>query len=301
VAPPSRLLTLPLGEGRSFDAMDALETNPPLTDLLPIGRFARLTGLTVKALRHYDELGLLAPAAVDPGSGYRLYAPAQCVRAEAIRRLRRLELPLDEVAVLLETTDPELVRRVLVGHQRRTAERAAELNVVLQELQPLIDGKETVMGTAAEALDRDAHRRLGIDLFNRTWRFIEKEGRTTAEDDEMLHCAHASAYHWLHGGGTDANRARSEWQCSRVHALLGQAEGALHHARRCLELVETSPHDMEPFDLPFAYEALARAHALAGSREDAARYLELGRSSSTTIEDEDDRAIVDADLATIAI
>ena len=45
--------------------------------LMPIGRFARLTGLTVKALRHYDEVGLLRPAAVDPDTGYRSYAPDQ--------------------------------------------------------------------------------------------------------------------------------------------------------------------------------------------------------------------------------
>jgi DNA-binding transcriptional MerR regulator len=172
----------------------------PDANLLPIGRFARLTGLTVKALRHYDEVGLLRPAAVDPASGYRLYAPEQGARAEAIRRLRRLEL-----------------------------------NVALQGLQPLIDGKETVMTTPAEALDRDAHRRLGIDLFNKAWTLMEKPGRTPADDDELIHCAHASAYHWLHAGGTGAKRARSEWQCSRVYAVLGRAEPALHHARRCLD------------------------------------------------------------------
>ena len=42
---------------------------------MQIGRFARLTGLTVKALRHYDEIGLLRPAGVDPESGYRSYEP----------------------------------------------------------------------------------------------------------------------------------------------------------------------------------------------------------------------------------
>ncbi|HET7568690.1 MAG TPA: MerR family transcriptional regulator, partial [Gaiellaceae bacterium] len=137
-----------------------------MTGLLPIGRFSRLTGLTVKALRHYDEVGLLRPAAVDPDSGYRLYSSEQTARAEAIRRLRRLELPLDDVAVLLESGDPQLLRRVLLDHQRRTASRRAELSVVLQNLQPLLDGRETVMGTPAEALDAEAHRRLGVDLFN---------------------------------------------------------------------------------------------------------------------------------------
>ena len=271
------------------------------TDLLPIGRFSRLTGLTVKALRHYDELGLLRPARVDAASGYRFYGPDQVRRAEAIRRLRRLEVPLDDVAVLLDTDDPAAVRRILLEHRRRTALRSAELKIVLQGLQPLIDGKETLMGTAAEALDREAHRRLGIDLFNKAWTLMEQEGRTAEDDDELLHCAHASAYHWLHGGGTAANRARSQWQCSRVHAVLGQPPGAVHHAERCLAIVLAAPAEMEEFDLPAAYEALARAHALAGDAAAAERYLELGRAEAAKIADEDDRGLIEADLATVPL
>src|SRR5881394_833082 len=161
-------------------AMDALETS----QLMAIGRFARLTGLTVKALRHYDELGLLRPAAVDADTGYRSYSSAQLARAEAIRMLRRLEVPLDDVATLVETDDRATVRRVLLDHHRRTALRAAELNVVLQGLQPLIDGKEPVMGTHAETLDRETTRRVGIDLFNKTWTLLEKQDRTPEDDVE---------------------------------------------------------------------------------------------------------------------
>ena len=106
---------------------------------------------------------------------------------------------------------------------------------------------------------------------------MEKADRTREEDDEMIHCAHASAYHWLQVG-TPANRARSEWQCSRVYAILGHVEPALHHARRCLEIVEANPDDMEDWDLPAAYEALARAHMVAGDVEETRRYAELGRA-----------------------
>lgn len=62
-------------------------------DLLSIGRFSHLSGLTIKALRHYDEIGLLRPARVDDSSGYRYYSLAQVREAEAIRRLRSLEMP----------------------------------------------------------------------------------------------------------------------------------------------------------------------------------------------------------------
>jgi DNA-binding transcriptional MerR regulator len=256
---------------------------------MQIGRFARITGLTVKALRHYDEIGLLRPAGVDAETGYRTYTADQTERAELIRTLRKLELPLDEIAALLAADDPAQQKRVLVDHQRRTAMRRVELNWILQRLQPLIDRKDEGMTD---------HRQLGVDLFNKTWTLMEKEERTREEDDEMLHCAHASAYHWLQVG-TAANRARSEWQCSRVYAVLGRAEPAVRHAHRCLELVDANPEAMEAFDLPAAYEALARAHSVAGDRAAAARYVELGREATAQIEDEDDRRIMESDFATI--
>ena len=153
------------------------------------------------------------------------------------------------------------------------------------------------MGTPSE-LDADAHRRLGIDLFNKTWTLMEKSARTPEDDDEMLHCAHSSAYHWLHAG-TAANRARSEWQCSRVYCVLGRAEPALHHARRCLEIVEAAPGEMEEWDLPFAYEALARAYAVAGDEAQSREWLARARDAGENIGEEDDRALLESDLATI--
>jgi MerR family regulatory protein len=51
-------------------------------DLLPIGQFARMTGLTVRAVRHYGELGLLEPAYVDPDTGYRYFTTEQVADAE---------------------------------------------------------------------------------------------------------------------------------------------------------------------------------------------------------------------------
>ena len=187
---------------------------------------------------------------------------------------------------------------MLVSHQKRRAVRNAQLQVALQHLQTLIDGKETLVGMRPESLDTDEHRRLGIDLFNKTWTLMEKASRTRSEADELLHCAHASAYHWLQAG-TAANRARSEWQCSRVYAVLGRSEPALHHARRCLELCESSPDEVEKFDLPFAYEAMARAHAVAGEEAASRDWLGRARAAAETIVDEDDRLLLEADLATI--
>jgi DNA-binding transcriptional MerR regulator len=113
-------------------------------ELLSIGRFARLSGLSVKALRHYDEIGLLRPARVDQYSGYRYYSLAQARDAEAIRRLRALEVPLDEVAALLHANDATL-REGLAVHRARLEGRAVETQRILAELDRLVDGKEELV------------------------------------------------------------------------------------------------------------------------------------------------------------
>lgn len=258
--------------------------------LMPIGRFSRLTGVGVKALRHYDEVGLLVPAAVDDETGYRFYSAEQVDRAEAIRLLRRLDMPLEEIRSTLAAGDPAALRAALVSHQREMAIRDAELRATRGKLQRLIDGRETIMGMRSESLETEEHRRLGIDLYNRTWTLMDSPG------DEMLHCAHASAYHWMQGGGTTANRARSEWLCSRVYSILGRPEPALQHARRCLELVESAPAEMEDWDLAGAHEALARAHLTAGELEDARRNYEFAREDTAKIANPEDAKHIDADL-----
>ncbi|MEV0681970.1 MerR family transcriptional regulator [Actinosynnema sp. NPDC050436] len=71
-------------------------------ELLTIGEFARASRLSPKALRLYDELGLLVPARVDPGSGYRFYAPDQLERARLVAWLRRLGMPLARIRAVCE-------------------------------------------------------------------------------------------------------------------------------------------------------------------------------------------------------
>ena len=146
----------------------------------------------------------------------------------------------------------------------------------------------------------EEHRQLGVDLYNETWALMQRSDRAPADDDEMLHCAHASAYHWLQVG-TQANRARSEWLCSRVYTVLALAEPALRHAQRCLELVESAPEEMEDWDLAAAHEALARAHATAGDAGEARRHVELGRAALARVADAEDREQLEADFATVPL
>jgi effector-binding domain-containing protein len=113
--------------------------------LVPIGRFSKMTRLSVKALRLYDEIGLLHPAHVDPSSGYRYYDLGQANRAEAVRILRSVDMPLDEIRVVLDTEDSELVHKQLVAHRERLAERLASQERMLAYLETLIQRKEGIM------------------------------------------------------------------------------------------------------------------------------------------------------------
>jgi tetratricopeptide (TPR) repeat protein len=142
--------------------------------------------------------------------------------------------------------------------------------------------------------DRERRQRAA-DLFNLVWRFLEKPDRTPEEDETMVHAAHASRFYWGETG-TAANWARGDWQISRVYSTLGRAEPALHHAERCLEACLANPDAMAPFDLPYAYEALARAYAVAGDADQSRHYLSLARQVGERIEDADDRELLMNDL-----
>ena len=145
-------------------------------------------------------------------------------------------------------------------------------------------------------LDPGAQRQLAADLFNQTWALLDKPDRTAGEDDLMIHAAHASAYHWRQVG-EPLNFARSDWQLSRVYAVLNRPEAAIYHARHCLDICEAE--GIGDFDLAFAYEALARAYAVDGQTVEAQLNLKLARDAGQRIEEEDDRQYFFAELKTL--
>ena len=274
-----------------------------MDDLLSIGRFARLSGLSVGALRHYDETGLLAPAEVDRFTGYRRYRRDQLATARAIGRLRDLEVPLETIRAVLATDDPA-ERQRLLGEQRAGVEaRIYRLQRIHHVIGQLSQGKEPLVSEAvvrydlpAHDLDAADHRRLGKDLYNHVWTLLETADRTAEQTDEMIHAAHASRWHWT-VGGEPANRARGEWQCSRVYGVLGRGEPALWHARRCVELCEE--FGLGDWDLAAAYEAMSRASLVAGDEAAARDWKDRATSALADIADPDDREPIEADLATL--
>src|SRR5262245_48381871 len=107
--------------------------------LLSIGSFAMLTGLSIAALRHYDEVEILTPASIDDRTGYRYYGRDQIRTGRMIVALRAVDLPLDELKRVLSAQDDEGVHAVLVDHRVRLAARAHDLKEQLRTVDEFIE------------------------------------------------------------------------------------------------------------------------------------------------------------------
>ena len=141
----------------------------------------------------------------------------------------------------------------------------------------------------------EAHKYFAKSINSRVWELLQKPDRSQIENDEMLYAAHACTYHWKFAG-TAVHQQRGEWLISRVHVILGHPQEALQHAERCFELTEDHKEMMADFDIAYAYEGLARAHALSGSQREADKYYRLAEGAGNAIEDEEDQSIFLADF-----
>lgn len=90
-----------------------------MTAALSIGDFSRASHLTIKTLRHYHDIGVLVPADIDASTGYRRYATDQLSDAQVIRRLRALDMPLDQIRAVLTAPDVQARNEQLAAHLAR--------------------------------------------------------------------------------------------------------------------------------------------------------------------------------------
>lgn len=111
---------------------------------MPIGAFARLARLTVKAVRHYDAEELLVPAHVDPHSAYRYYRADQVRTATTIALLRGLDVPLPVVREVLAAPDPDAVAAVLARERERLRAELVRREEALRSLDGLLRRPERV-------------------------------------------------------------------------------------------------------------------------------------------------------------
>lgn len=149
--------------------------------LLTIGSFALVSGLSIAALRHYDEVDVLKPAQVDRRTGCRYYHADQVRPARMIRSLRGLDLPLDAIREVLGARDAEHVRSLLSAHRQRLVGRSHELSRMLAIVDEFIE--KGVIMTAVTGC-RIVEINIGAKDLGESLRFYEDVFEVKFDEDK---------------------------------------------------------------------------------------------------------------------
>jgi DNA-binding transcriptional MerR regulator len=119
-----------------------------------IGDFSRMTHLSIKALRHYHDVGLLAPAEIDEMTGYRYYAKSQVPVAQVIRRFRALDMPVEEVRAILATSDPAARSKRIAAHLDRLERQLEQTHEAVVSLRALLERPEVPIPVEQRAVQQ---------------------------------------------------------------------------------------------------------------------------------------------------
>ncbi len=203
---------------------------------------------------------------------------------------------------------PADVARFAAHHpdgSRLTADQTARSGVTLRDAQLALarqygfDGwnalSQNVGRTRVE--ERDMHRWFGVEFNNEVWDLLDADLTAHSPEPDRAHAlytAYASARHWL-DAGTVAHEARAEYMISKVAVAVGLTPLALHHARRCLDLITAHPDAMQDWDAPFAHEVLARALAASGDLDTAATHLAQAQRLTALVADPQDVEILESE------
>jgi hypothetical protein len=142
-----------------------------------------------------------------------------------------------------------------------------------------------------------AHRYFSANCFNLAWNLIEKVGRTSEDDRQMILLNQASIWHWTQRpDGTSKNLSIGYWQASRIQALLGRAAEAQYFGELCL----AQSDGLSPFYVAYAYEALARAAKIAGDNDLVQKHLATARKLAAEVRDTESRQALTADLDSLS-
>lgn len=142
------------------------------------------------------------------------------------------------------------------------------------------------------------HKQIASQCFNRVWEFLDKSERTKEEEEQMIHLAHTSFWHWTQvEDHTPTNLSIGYWQISRVYAVAGNGKQALYYANRCIEVsLDTA---VLPFYIGYGYEAQARAFLILGQKDEVKNSYQQAMSFVENITNEESKQMLLKDLNNI--
>jgi DNA-binding transcriptional MerR regulator len=207
----------------------------PKNNLMPIGQFSNACRLSIKALRHYDERGLLKPAFVDPATGYRYYRPEQARDAVMIALLRSLEVPLDTIGNMLSAEGDEL-RRYLDTERARIERDLTKKRHALHSIERIARHGDLMPYTVA-VRSAPGYRLASIHCNTTAERMVEDSGNLMYRlFDELagLGAAHGDPYMCI-------NHAPDRQGNIVVHACVGLAGKEIQNGRVTMMDIDGGP------------------------------------------------------------
>lgn len=123
-------------------------------DLFSIGEISEIKGITIKALRFYEKIGLLRPHYIDPTTKYRFYSIEQFIQLDIIKAARSMEISPKDVKVILEKKDTNILLEFM-NYQKESAEKK------ILELQRII----TIIDTAQKTIHNSITSVTNTDIF----------------------------------------------------------------------------------------------------------------------------------------
>lgn len=149
---------------------------------------------------------------------------------------------------------------------------------------------------------QEATKKLAIQSNNGLWSTLDKEQSSKEEIDDAIHMAHTARHLWSKVGSI-INLVRGDYMIARVYAKANKPEPALYYAERCLELAKKAEKEdpgFKDWDMPFVYEALARAHAVSGSKDECKKFRDMAQELTDKLGTEEDKKICQGEIDKIS-
>ncbi|MHA1904934.1 MAG: hypothetical protein ACW968_14740 [Candidatus Thorarchaeota archaeon] len=143
------------------------------------------------------------------------------------------------------------------------------------------------------------HKKFGAKTNGGVWAVLDNKTPTEDELENALELAYTSRYHWKQAG-TLTNDVRAVYMISRVFSHMKKGEPAVHHAKKMLELAKKAEKEdsdnWKDFDMPFVYEAIAKAHVAAGNKDECQKYVKMSQELIDKLKDKQDKEICQGEL-----
>jgi tetratricopeptide (TPR) repeat protein len=145
----------------------------------------------------------------------------------------------------------------------------------------------------------DAQTHFAVAYNQQAWALLALPERTPEERQTLIDAAHASALHWAQSPAyLPKNKARALFLLATVYTAERHTEEAQYYAKSCLKYSESIAAQLDDFDLPYAYLAVARALAVAGQRKESMQFFTIARQAGAAIANEEDKNLFLNDFRT---